>query len=117
MATKGPARAVAEDRIVHCAVLLGLCALLCTLVAQQTILRLREMHPFARNTAAFLAAFATYEVTLIVFSLGLGGMENFTLAIQARIFALNALALVGLFALNRAGIVIGITAPALSPCR
>ena len=46
------------------------------------------------------------------FSLALGGTENFTLAIQGKIFALNALALAGLFALHWAGTVSGLAAPA-----
>jgi hypothetical protein len=70
-----------------------------------------------RNALAFLVAFVAYEGTLIVFSLWLGGRENFTLAIQVKVFALNSVALVGLFAVNRAGMVVGIVAPAPSPCR
>jgi hypothetical protein len=88
---------------------LALCAFLCTLAARQTVLRLPDWHPFLRNAVAFLAAFAAYEATLIACSLWLGGIENFTLAIQGWIFALNAIAFVGLLALQRAGTLVGIT--------
>jgi hypothetical protein len=87
---------------------IGLTALLSTWAARQTVLRLPEMHPLAGIGLAFLAAFAAYETALLCCSLWLGGTEDFTLAIQTRIFAINAVALIGLYALNGAGIVFGI---------
>jgi hypothetical protein len=94
---------------------LGVTVLLCTLVARQTIVHLPTMQRFAATIAAFLLAFAAYEAALRFASLFLGGRENLTLAIQAKIFALNALALVGLLVLNRAGTALGVAC--LAPSR
>jgi hypothetical protein len=87
---------------------IGLSALLCTLVAGWTTRRLTALHPWAGYSIAFLAAFAAYEAALIAFSLSLGGTENFTPGILVRVFVINAVASVGLFALNWAGVFIGI---------
>lgn len=93
---------------------IGLAALLSTLVARQTTLRLRELHAVGRTPLVFLLAFAAYGAALLGLSLWLGGTENFTLAIQLKIFAINAITLVGLLALHRAGVVIGVAySPAL----
>jgi hypothetical protein len=96
---------------------LGLTAFLSTWAARQTVLRLGGIHVVARNTVVFLVAFAAYEITLIAFSLGLGGMENFTLAIQGQIFAINVVALLGLFALNWTGSLVGLASSARSGSR
>lgn len=85
---------------------LGTTSLLSTLAARLTMRRLAQVWVPARNSVTFLAAFAAYEAALIVFSLLLGGIENFTPAIQGRIFAINTVALVGLLALDRVGVAI-----------
>jgi hypothetical protein len=90
---------------------LGLSALLSTWVARLAIQRMRGAHPVARNAAAFLAAFAVSEATLFGLSFWLGGTEDFTFAIQLRILAINAGALVALFLVHRAGMMIGIASP------
>jgi hypothetical protein len=93
---------------------LGLVAFLCILVSRSVVLRLHTTAPVVRNIVAFAAALVAYEAALIVFSLGLGGTENFTVAIQTRIFVLNAVALAGLFALHRAGVFLGLATSAPS---
>ena len=62
-----------------------------------------------------MTAFVAYEAVLIVSSLGLGGTENFTAAIQGRIFMINAGALVGLVAMQHLGIAIGIASSSRRP--
>jgi hypothetical protein len=59
-------------------------------------------------------AFLAFEAALLVFSLPLGGTESFTPSILARVLVINAVALVGLFALNWAGAYVGV-APSPPP--
>jgi len=82
---------------------LGVVALLSLFAGRITAFRLKNMNPIICCTLACLAAFLAYETSCYGFALVLGGCEDFTLPIQARIFAINACALVGLFAVNRAG--------------
>lgn len=82
---------------------LGVTALVSMFAARITTARLKHVQPFLRGAVAFLVAFTAYEISCYTFALMLGGVEDFTLAIQSRIFALNAAAFVGLFALNRLG--------------
>jgi hypothetical protein len=64
----------------------------------------------------FLAAFAVYEGVLFAVAVSLlGGTEDFTGAIISWIFAVNAAALVGLFALNRFRISVGLVANSVIP--
>jgi hypothetical protein len=59
--------------------------------------------------ATFLVAFAVYEAALFAISATLlGGAEIYTLAIQGRIFAINAAAFVGLLVLNQLAASIGL---------
>ena len=78
-------------------------ALVSLLAARVTAAQLPQVHPLVCCTLAFLAAFIAYEAGCSGFSLLLGGQEDYTLAIQARIFAINACALIGLFAVNYLG--------------
>jgi hypothetical protein len=96
---------------------LGLSALLCTMAARWTSRRLIGWHPWAACAVAFVAAFAAFEAALIVFSLPLGGTESFTPSVVARIFGINTVAGVGFFALNRAGVFIGIANSSPRPCQ
>jgi hypothetical protein len=82
---------------------LGIVALASLFAARITAARLRHMHPVVCCTLAFLAAFIAYEASCYGFALVLGGREDFTLAIQTRILAINVCALIGLFAVNRVG--------------
>jgi hypothetical protein len=96
---------------------IGLSALLCTLAARWTSQRLLGLPPWVASGLAFVAAFVAFEGALLAFSLPLGGTESFTPAIVARIFAINTVAAVGFFALNRVGVVIGIANPSPSLSR
>jgi hypothetical protein len=59
----------------------------------------------------FLVAFVVYEAALLALFVGLfGGAEDFTGAIQGRIFVINAAAFIGLLALNRLAPTIGLVA-------
>ncbi len=58
--------------------------------------------------SSFIFAFIVYEVALFAASFVLGGIENYTLEIQGKIFAVNALALPALLILNNLGVAIGI---------
>jgi hypothetical protein len=59
--------------------------------------------------ATFLVAFAVYEAALFAISATLlGGAEIYTLAIQGRIFAINAAAFVGLLVPNQVAASIGL---------
>ena len=96
-------------------VALGLSAVSATLTVDRVVGRLGHAHAIARYAAALAAAFVAYEAVLIVSSLGLGGTGNFTPVIQARIFTINAGVLVGLVALQRLGIAVGIASPSRLP--
>ena len=66
------------------------------------------------SIAAFLAAFAVYEGLLFVASISVqSGIENYTAAIAGRVFAINAIAFIGLLAVNKLGASAGL-APARS---
>lgn len=98
---------------------LGLSAVAATWAAEWAVGRLgagsAPVLAFSRYAAALVAAFLAYEVVLIVSSFGLGGTGNFTPAIQARIFTINAGALVGLVALQRLGAAVGLATPPRLP--
>jgi hypothetical protein len=88
---------------------IGAAAILATLAARWTTRALNKAIWTGRYLAAFAAAFAVFEGVLFMVALvGLGGTEDFTLPIVAWIFALNAGALIGLFALNWLAMVIGL---------
>ncbi len=64
------------------------------------------------SIAAFLTAFAVYEGLLFVAShIVQSGIENYTAAIVGRVFAINAIAFIGLLAVNKLGASAGL-APA-----
>jgi len=66
------------------------------------------------SIAAFLAAFAVYEGLLFVASISFqSGIENYTAAVAGRIFAINAIAFIGLVAVSKLGASAGL-APARS---
>ena len=64
---------------------------------------------FVQAAAALLVAFAVYEVALLVVAVAaLGGTQAFAPAIVARVLAINAGALVALYALDRLGAALGV---------
>jgi hypothetical protein len=94
---------------------IGLSAVTATLAAEQVVGRLgagsSAARAFSRHAAALVSAFVAYEVVLLVSALWLGGTDSFTPRILVRILAINAGALVGLVALQRLGIAVGIATP------
>jgi hypothetical protein len=88
---------------------LGIVAILATWAAQWIVGRLVNARGTFTVTATFLTAFAVYEATLFgVSATMLGGAEIYTLAIQSRIFAINATAFVGLLVVNQLAASVGL---------
>lgn len=69
---------------------IGLTAIVSTLAAQFVVARTSVIKQIV---SAFFFAFAAYEMMLFATSFMLGGLENYTLDVQARIFAINALSI------------------------
>jgi len=84
---------------------LGIVALLATLGAKWTAERFNLLGRLA-SAMAFLAAFAIYEGLL--FLIVQSGVEDYTAAIVGRIFAINAVAFIGLLVVNRIGVSAGL---------
>ena len=88
---------------------LGVVAILATLASRWIAGRFAKARRAFTATATFLAAFAVYEAALFAVSATmLGGTEIYTLAIQGRVFAINAAAFVGLLALHRLASSVGL---------
>jgi hypothetical protein len=88
---------------------LGIVAILATWAAQWIAGPLANAGRALIVTATFLTAFAVYEAALFgVSATMLGGAEIYTLAIQGRIFAINAAAFVGLLMLNQLAASVGL---------
>jgi hypothetical protein len=96
---------------------LGIVAILATLAGQSIARRFRNPARAVTSAATLLVAFAVYEAVLFAISATLlGGTENYTAAIQGRIFAINAAAFVGLLMLNHLAASIGLARkPLISP--
>jgi hypothetical protein len=96
---------------------LGVVVILATLAGQWTVRLSTGAARAIANTATFLVAFAVYEAALFTVSATLlGGTEIYTAAIQGRIFAVNAVAFVGLLLLHRLGMSIWFAArPGIGP--
>lgn len=91
---------------------LGAVAVVTTAAAYVVNDRLRTSGLAARIVAGFAVAFAVYEGALFLISLSpLGGVENYAPGIVAYILTLNAVALVGLYALHRVAAAIGVVQP------
>lgn len=83
---------------------LGLAAIAAMLAARWSGRRVDGLAHAAAPVAAFAAAFVAYEATLFVAAFTFpGGTENFTAAIIVRVFEINAISMLGLLLLNRAG--------------
>jgi hypothetical protein len=96
---------------------LGAAAILTTVAARGVALRLAGCSHGMIKLATLLVAFMVYEGVLFAVAIALlGGTESFTLPIVGRIFSVNAVALVGLYALHRVGVAAGLIGPsALRP--
>ena len=96
---------------------LGAVAILATVASQQTVRRLADVPRVVAFTATFLVAFVVYEALLFAISVTLlGGAEIYTVAIQGRIFAVNAAAFAGLLVLHRLAVSVGFALkPAVGP--
>ena len=82
-------------------VALGVAAVIGALAALWTFARLGAQPALAQSVAAFAASFALYQLTLYaVAAAWLGGVEMFAPAIVGQVLAINAVTLVGLFALR-----------------
>jgi hypothetical protein len=90
-------------------VALGIVAILATLAGQWIAKRSVQTVRLVRFAATFLVAFVVYEAALFVISATLlGGTEIYTVAIQGRIFAINAAAFVGLLVLDHLAASVGL---------
>lgn len=88
---------------------IGVAALVATLTASE-IARLRSA-PVISLVAAFLAAFAAYQLVLFAATVVLPSGEGaFTIDVVARIFGINLLALAGLLLLFHGAVALGVLA-------
>ncbi len=91
---------------------LGAAAILTTVAARGVALRLAGRSDGVRALATLLAAFMVYEGVLFAVAMAwLSGTESFTLPIVGRSFAVNVVALIGLYALHRVGVAVGLVGP------
>ena len=91
---------------------LGAAAVLTTVAARGVALRLAGRSYGVLALATLLAAFMVYEGVLFAVAMAwLSGTESFTLPIVGRSFAVNVVALIGLYALHRVGVAVGLTGP------
>ena len=91
---------------------LGAAAILTTVGARGVALRLAGRSDGVRALATLLAAFMVYEGVLLASAIAwLGGTESFTLPIVGRTFSVNVVALIGLYALHRVGVAVGLIGP------
>ena len=91
---------------------LGAAAILTTVAARGVALRLAGRSDGVRALATLLAAFMVYEGVLFAVAMAwLSGTESFTLLIVGRVFSVNVIALIGLYALHRVGVAVGLVGP------
>jgi hypothetical protein len=86
---------------------IGGAALLSTVVASSALKHANASPPLARLGLAFLLGYATYEASLSVAALFLGGVETFSPAVITQIGLVNLAWLVGLVALNELVLIVG----------
>jgi len=88
---------------------LGAAVILTTVAARAVARRLAGRSDGVLALATLLAAFMVYEgVLFAVAMVWLGGTESFTLPIVGRTFSVNVVALIGLYALHRVGVAVGL---------
>lgn len=90
--------------------IMGVAAVMATLLAGQIVARLRSAGGLTRALVALSGTFVTYEVVLYAIAVaGLGGTGSFALPIVGRILVVNVIALAGLYALYRVGAAVGMS--------
>ena len=83
-------------------VALGVAAVIGTLGALWVFQRLAARPSLAQSVAAFVASFVLYQLTLYAVAVSwLGGTDMFAPGIVSQVLVINAVTLVGLFALRR----------------
>jgi len=83
-------------------VAIGSAAVIGTLTAQWTIIRLGSSRSAVQALAAFVSSFALYELALYAVAVSLlGGTRGFTVPIVGQVLVVNAATLVGLYGLNQ----------------
>jgi hypothetical protein len=88
---------------------LGMIALLSALGAEFVAMRFIALNGILASTLVFLTAFGVYEGLLFIAStIFQSGVEDYTPAIVERIFAINAVAFLGLLVANRIGVSAGL---------
>ena len=81
---------------------LGVAAVIGTLAALWTFRRLGSLPSLAQSMAAFGASFVLYQLTLYLVAVSwLGGTDMFAPGIVSQVLLINAVTLVGLFALRQ----------------
>jgi len=79
------------------------------LTAYWTAARLRSLRSPVRTLAAFVSAFALYELTLYAVAVSiLGGTRAFAPGIVAQVFLVNTVTFVGLYGLNQLAATVGV---------
>jgi hypothetical protein len=88
---------------------LGIVALLSVLGAEFCAKRFIALNGILASTLVFLVAFGVYEGLLFIASMTFqSGVEDYAPAIVGRIFAINAVAFIGLLAANRLSVSAGL---------
>jgi hypothetical protein len=87
---------------------IGAAAVLATGTARWIAARAPRAAAPAQAALALAGAFAVYEVALLAAAVALGGWGGLAAPIVGRVLVINALALVGLYGLDRAGTGIGL---------
>jgi hypothetical protein len=100
---------------------LGGAAVVATLTAQWVVARLSAARSPIQALAAFVSAFAVYELGLYALGVSvLGGTRGFAPSIVGQVLVVNAVTLLGLYGLNQLAAVVGLVgrrAARVSPAR
>jgi hypothetical protein len=90
-------------------VALGGAAIIATLTAQWVVVRLHAAHSSIRALAAFVAAFAVYEVGLYAVAVSmLGGTQGFAPPILVQVLVINTVTILGFCGLNQLATAVGL---------
>jgi hypothetical protein len=92
-------------------VALGAVALFSTVASLFVAQRIEGIGSALVQLSAFLAAFVVYEGSCFLFSIVLGGIEDFAPTIIGQVFVLNAVGMVVLLVASRLAAAVGLIAP------